>query len=183
MSQLLEPYTLRQLTLLNRIAVSPMCQYRADEGVPGELAGDIATLSMLTFVPEVMLIAAATGDTLARTAQTFAGVSSALSRANRTDVARSMLTCSPVLTVAAAVLERKAKSTRSAEPSVPVPVEGTPKMGKPSDGMKVNGSPPGSPMDNSSATCLSFSGTCPATHPFLVTMPAFEPPPSTKSER
>ena len=25
MSQLLEPYTLRQLTLLNRIAVSPMC--------------------------------------------------------------------------------------------------------------------------------------------------------------
>ncbi|WP_232618546.1 hypothetical protein, partial [Pseudomonas tolaasii] len=26
MSQLLEPYTLRQLTLLNRIAVSPMCQ-------------------------------------------------------------------------------------------------------------------------------------------------------------
>ena len=37
MSLLLEPYTLRQLTLPNRIAVSPMCQYSADS--EGDLAG------------------------------------------------------------------------------------------------------------------------------------------------
>jgi glutamate dehydrogenase len=49
-----------------------------DEGVPTELAEEIATLSMLTFVPEVMLIAGATGDTLGKTAQTFAGISAAL---------------------------------------------------------------------------------------------------------
>ena len=49
-----------------------------DEGVPSDLAEEIATLSMLTFVPEVMLIATATGDTLGKTAQTFAGISSAL---------------------------------------------------------------------------------------------------------
>jgi 2,4-dienoyl-CoA reductase-like NADH-dependent reductase (Old Yellow Enzyme family) len=36
MSLLLEPYTLRQLTLLNRIAVSPMCQYSAVDGLPNE---------------------------------------------------------------------------------------------------------------------------------------------------
>ena len=36
MSQLLEPYTLRQLTLLNRIAVSPMCQYSAEEGLAND---------------------------------------------------------------------------------------------------------------------------------------------------
>jgi len=49
-----------------------------DEGVPTELAEEIATLSMLTFVPEVMLIANATGDSLGKTAQTFAGISAAL---------------------------------------------------------------------------------------------------------
>ncbi|MBB5044308.1 NAD-glutamate dehydrogenase [Shinella fusca] len=49
-----------------------------DEGVPTELAEEIATLSMLTFVPEVMLIASATGDNLGKTAQTFAGISAAL---------------------------------------------------------------------------------------------------------
>ena len=49
-----------------------------DEGVPTELAEEIATLSMLTFVPEVMLIASATGDSLGKTAQTFAGISAAL---------------------------------------------------------------------------------------------------------
>ena len=49
-----------------------------DEGVPTELAEEIATLSMLTFVPEVMLIAGATGDTLGKTAQTFAGISATL---------------------------------------------------------------------------------------------------------
>ena len=36
MSQLLEPYTLRQLTLLNRIAVSPMCQYSAADGLAND---------------------------------------------------------------------------------------------------------------------------------------------------
>ncbi|MCF8974565.1 oxidoreductase, partial [Pseudomonas edaphica] len=36
MSQLLEPYTLRQLTLLNRIAVSPMCQYSSDDGLAND---------------------------------------------------------------------------------------------------------------------------------------------------
>lgn len=36
MSQLLEPYTLRQLTLLNRIAVSPMCQYSAEDGLAND---------------------------------------------------------------------------------------------------------------------------------------------------
>jgi glutamate dehydrogenase len=49
-----------------------------DEGVPAELAEEIATLSMLIFVPDVMLIAAATGDTLIKTAQTFAGISGSL---------------------------------------------------------------------------------------------------------
>jgi glutamate dehydrogenase len=49
-----------------------------DEGVPADLAEEIATLSMLAFVPEVMLIAGATGDTLGKTAQTFAGISSTL---------------------------------------------------------------------------------------------------------
>ncbi len=32
MSQLFSPYTLRSLTLPNRIVVSPMCQYSADNG-------------------------------------------------------------------------------------------------------------------------------------------------------
>ena len=36
MSLLLEPYTLRQLTLLNRIAVSPMCQYSAVDGLAND---------------------------------------------------------------------------------------------------------------------------------------------------
>ena len=36
MSQLLEPYTLRQLTLLNRIAVSPMCQYSSEDGLAND---------------------------------------------------------------------------------------------------------------------------------------------------
>jgi len=36
MSQLLEPYTLRQLTLLNRIAVSPMCQYSSVDGLAND---------------------------------------------------------------------------------------------------------------------------------------------------
>jgi len=33
---LLEPYTLRQLTLLNRIAVSPMCQYSSVDGLAND---------------------------------------------------------------------------------------------------------------------------------------------------
>ena len=36
MSLLLEPYTLRQLTLPNRIAVSPMCQYSAVDGLAND---------------------------------------------------------------------------------------------------------------------------------------------------
>ena len=36
MSLLLEPYTLRQLTLPNRIAVSPMCQYSATDGLAND---------------------------------------------------------------------------------------------------------------------------------------------------
>lgn len=36
MSLLLEPYTLRQLTLPNRIAVSPMCQYSAVDGTAND---------------------------------------------------------------------------------------------------------------------------------------------------
>jgi len=36
MSLLLEPYTLRQLTLLNRIAVSPMCQYSYTDGLSND---------------------------------------------------------------------------------------------------------------------------------------------------
>jgi 2,4-dienoyl-CoA reductase-like NADH-dependent reductase (Old Yellow Enzyme family) len=36
MSLLLEPYTLRQLTLINRIAVSPMCQYSCVDGLAND---------------------------------------------------------------------------------------------------------------------------------------------------
>ncbi len=36
MSLLLEPCTLRQLTLPNRIAVSPMCQYSAIDGLAND---------------------------------------------------------------------------------------------------------------------------------------------------
>ncbi len=36
MSLLLEPYTLRQLTLRNRIAVSPMCQYSSKDGLAND---------------------------------------------------------------------------------------------------------------------------------------------------
>jgi NADPH2 dehydrogenase len=35
-SRLFEPITLRGLTIPNRIAVSPMCQYMAEDGVPGD---------------------------------------------------------------------------------------------------------------------------------------------------
>src|ERR1700712_4529735 len=36
MSLLLEPYTLRQLTLRNRIVVSPMCQYSCADGLAND---------------------------------------------------------------------------------------------------------------------------------------------------
>lgn len=36
MSLLLEPYTLRQLILPNRIAVSPMCQYSSVDGLAND---------------------------------------------------------------------------------------------------------------------------------------------------
>ena len=38
MSQLFSPLTLRAVTLPNRIAVSPMCQYSARDGLPERLA-------------------------------------------------------------------------------------------------------------------------------------------------
>ena len=34
MSHLFSPLTLRELTLKNRIVVSPMCQYSSDDGLP-----------------------------------------------------------------------------------------------------------------------------------------------------
>ena len=52
--------------------------YFEDKGVPPELAGDVAALSAMTFVPEVMLISSATGDNLLRTAQTYAAISERL---------------------------------------------------------------------------------------------------------
>jgi 2,4-dienoyl-CoA reductase-like NADH-dependent reductase (Old Yellow Enzyme family) len=36
MSALFQPLTLREVTLRNRIAVSPMCQYSADDGLPND---------------------------------------------------------------------------------------------------------------------------------------------------
>src|SRR5690606_38075396 len=36
MAALFEPFTLRGITFTNRIAVAPMCQYMAKEGVPGD---------------------------------------------------------------------------------------------------------------------------------------------------
>ncbi|MFD1330147.1 NAD-glutamate dehydrogenase [Mycoplana ramosa] len=49
-----------------------------DKGVPEQLAGEIADLLAMAFVPEIMLIATQTGDNLVRTAQTFAGISETL---------------------------------------------------------------------------------------------------------
>jgi len=39
MSALFQPLRLREVTLRNRIAVSPMCQYSAREGVPPGVGG------------------------------------------------------------------------------------------------------------------------------------------------
>src|SRR3954471_4851471 len=36
MAALFEPFTLKDVTLRNRIAVPPMCQYMANDGVPNE---------------------------------------------------------------------------------------------------------------------------------------------------
>lgn len=36
MSLLFSPVTLRSVTIPNRIFVSPMCQYSADDGIPNE---------------------------------------------------------------------------------------------------------------------------------------------------
>ncbi len=36
MSALFTPYTLKDITLRNRIAVPPMCQYSAVDGLPGD---------------------------------------------------------------------------------------------------------------------------------------------------
>ena len=39
MARLFDPYTLKSVTLRNRIAVSPMCQYMAEDGVAGAWHG------------------------------------------------------------------------------------------------------------------------------------------------
>ncbi|PTM96187.1 NAD-glutamate dehydrogenase [Mycoplana dimorpha] len=52
--------------------------YFEDKGVPEELAREVAGLLAMSFVPEIMLIAAQTGDNLIRTAQTYAGISDTL---------------------------------------------------------------------------------------------------------
>ena len=39
MSALFEPFRLKSLTLRNRIAVSPMCQYMAEDGIANEWHG------------------------------------------------------------------------------------------------------------------------------------------------
>jgi len=52
--------------------------YFEDKGVPAELSGEVAALSAMIFVPEVMLISGATGDNLLRTAQTYAAISERL---------------------------------------------------------------------------------------------------------
>ena len=36
MSALFEPYTLKDVTLRNRIAIPPMCQYMAEDGMVNE---------------------------------------------------------------------------------------------------------------------------------------------------
>jgi len=36
MSELFTPFTLKDITLRNRIAVPPMCQYSATDGVPND---------------------------------------------------------------------------------------------------------------------------------------------------
>ena len=36
MSTLFDPFTLKDVTLRNRIAASPMCQYSADDGMPND---------------------------------------------------------------------------------------------------------------------------------------------------
>ncbi len=38
MSALFQPYTLKDVTLRNRIAIPPMCQYSADDGVINDMA-------------------------------------------------------------------------------------------------------------------------------------------------
>ncbi|QRM53618.1 NAD-glutamate dehydrogenase [Sinorhizobium sp. BG8] len=49
-----------------------------DKGVPGELVSELADLSAMTFVPEIMQIAGATGESLLKTAQTYTGIASQL---------------------------------------------------------------------------------------------------------
>ncbi len=49
-----------------------------DKGVPEQLARAITELLAMSFVPEIMLISTQTGDSLIRTAETYAGVSDTL---------------------------------------------------------------------------------------------------------
>ncbi|WP_438751203.1 NAD-glutamate dehydrogenase [Pararhizobium sp. O133] len=48
--------------------------YFAERGVPAALADEIASLAVMTFMPEIIQISADTGVTLARTAQSYFGV-------------------------------------------------------------------------------------------------------------
>ncbi len=54
--------------------VRQRADYFIERGVPPALAEEIAALAVLTFVPEIIQIAADTGVTLARTAQSYFGV-------------------------------------------------------------------------------------------------------------
>ncbi len=54
--------------------VSQRAAYFIERGVPAALAEEIASLAVMTFVPEIIQISADTGVTLARTAQSYFGV-------------------------------------------------------------------------------------------------------------
>jgi glutamate dehydrogenase len=58
--------------------VRQRADYFIERGVPSALAEEIAALAVLTFVPEIIQIAADTGVTLARTAQSYFGVTQSL---------------------------------------------------------------------------------------------------------
>ena len=45
MSMLFSPIKLGPLELANRIAIAPMCQYPADEGLPTELASQMPAIT------------------------------------------------------------------------------------------------------------------------------------------
>ena len=53
MSALFSPFTLKEVRLRNRIAVSPMCQYSAEEGVADALF-EIAVAAVTGGTPDFM---------------------------------------------------------------------------------------------------------------------------------